>query len=480
MMRLGRKYQHLARPPGCACCIPVPEGIAFKLEDFSRRRFLAGAGAAAIAGIIASPAGAQSAVPKTLFRQVRVFDGKADTLTAAAQVLVEGNRITVVDTTNSDPPTDASVIDCGGRVLMPGLIDAHWHAIYAAVPLNVLMSGDPGIIFATSTAEAGRTLLRGFTTVRDVGGPTFSFRQAIDIGIIEGPRIFPSGAMITTTSGHGDLRMPFEIPRDAGQLSLSERMGAAAIADSIGDLKQRVREQLAQGASQIKLVGSGGVSSPRAPLDVMTFGEADLRAAVEIASDWNTYVTVHAYTAQSVRRSIAAGVTCIEHAHLIDEETARLMAEKKVWLSTQPFLTMADTGSQTGSGAERAQQLFAGTPQLYGFVKRYGIRTAWGSDVLFSPALTDRQSLMLTHLANWYSNAEALRMATSQNAELLALSGARAPYQGKLGVVEKGALADLLVVDGNPLEDIRLLEDPGRNLAVVMKDGRISKNALRT
>ena len=407
-----------------------------------------------------------------------MFDGNSDALRAGVQVLIEGNRIASIDTTNSAPPPDATVMDCGDRVLMPGLIDAHWHTVYAAVPLSILMAGDPGFVLAVSTAEAERTLLRGFTTVRDLGGPVFSFKQAIDSGVIPGPRIFPSGAMITTSGGHADLRMPSEIPRNAGQLSLSELTGNAAIVDDVGDLKLRVREQLLQGASQVKLVGGGGVSSPRSPLDISTFSEEEIRAAVDVARDWNTYATVHAYAPNTVQRAIAAGAACVEHAHLMDEETARIMADKGVWLSMQPFLTMEDAASQTGPGVERVQQLFAGTPRVYEFVRKHGIKTAWGSDILFSPELTPRQNIMLTHLSRWYTNAETLRMATSVNAELLALSNLRAPYPGNLGVIEKGAFADLLVVNGNPLEDIRLIEDPERNLAVIMKDGRVHKNTL--
>jgi imidazolonepropionase-like amidohydrolase len=320
--------------------------------------------------------------------------------------------------------------------------------------------------------------MRGFTTVRDLGGPVFSFKQAIDTGVIPGPRIFPSGAMITTSGGHGDLRMPTEIPRNGAQLSVSEVMGAAMIVDGIGELRQRVREQLLQGASQIKLVGGGGVSSPRSPLDMSTFNDEELRAAVEVARDWNTYVTVHAYASNTVQRAIAAGAACIEHAHLMDDETAKRMADKGVWLSTQPFLTTDDAAPQTGPSYGRFQQLLAGTPKIYELIRKYGIKTAWGSDVLFSPELAPRQSVMLTHLSQWHTNAEALRMATSINAQLLALSNLRTPYPGKLGVIEKGAFADLLVVNGNPLENIRLIEDPENNLAVIVKDGRIHKNIL--
>ncbi|MGC4024614.1 MAG: amidohydrolase family protein [Mesorhizobium sp.] len=477
MLRLGSRYQHLVNGVGCACHNPALHLAAKRLDSFSRRGFLAAIGATAGAAALPRPASAQEPAKPVLFTKARIFDGKSGSLTSG-QVLIEGNKIASIDTGNSPAPDGATIVDCGDRVLMPGLIDAHWHTLYAAVPLNMLMTGDLGLVFTASTAEAQRTLLRGFTTVRDLGSPVFSFKQSIDGGVIPGPRIFPAGAMITTSGGHGDLRMPYDIPRDGDQLSLSEKIGAAALADDVGHLKLRIREQLLQGASQIKLVGGGGVSSPRSPLDMSTFSEDEIRAAVEVAADWNTYVTVHAYAPNTVQRAIRAGVACIEHAHLMDEETARMFAEKNIWLSMQPFLTNDDAAPQSGASAERVLQLFAGTPRVYEFVKKYGIKTAWGSDVLFSPALTPRQSFMLTHLSNWFTNAEVLQAATSTNAELLYLSNLRNPYPGKLGVVEKDAFADLLVVDGNPLDNIHLLEDPTKNLAVIMKDGAIHKNTL--
>ena len=480
MLRFGNKYRHLVHDAACGCTSPGLQAASRRVDEYSRRRFLTGMGAVALSGAVARRSFAQDAdrPSRILFTRARLFDGLSSSLQENVQVLVEGDRIAAIDTAANPPPSDATVIDCSDRVLMPGMIDAHWHTIYAAVPLNVLLAGDPGIIFATSTAEAERTLMRGFTTVRDLGGPVFSFKQAIDNGLIPGPSIFPSGAMITTSGGHGDLRMPNEIPSTVGQLSESEKFGGAAIVDDVGDLQRRVREQLLQGASQIKIVGSGGVSSPRSPLDITTFSEDDIRAAVNVARDWNTYVTVHAYSSGAVRRAIAAGAACVEHAHLMDEETAGLFAEKEIWLSMQPFLTMADAASQTGPGAERAMQIFGGTPRIYEYARRLGIKTAWGSDILFSPELAPRQSIMLTHLTQWYSNQEALRMATSGNAELLALSNLRTPYAGRLGVIEKDALADLLVWDGDPLQDIHLIEDPGKNLAVIVKNGEIFKNTI--
>jgi imidazolonepropionase-like amidohydrolase len=189
-------------------------------------------------------------------------------------------------------------------------------------------------------------------------------------------------------------------------------------------------------------------------------------------------VAVHAYAPRTVQRAIAAGARCIEHAHLMDEATAGLMAGKGVWLSIQPFLGDEDSVPLTGPGRAKMLQVFAGTDTAYRLAKAHGVRTAFGSDLLFSDTLTARQGTMLTHLTRWYGNAEILRMATSGNAELLALSGPRNPYPGKLGVVEDGALADLLLVDGNPVEDIALVADPGKNFLVIMKAGVLHKNLL--
>jgi imidazolonepropionase-like amidohydrolase len=254
------------------------------------------------------------------------------------------------------------------------------------------------------------------------------------------------------------------------------------IADSPDEVRLRTREQLMQGASQIKLTAGGGVASPFSPLDVVTFAEPELRVAVEAAENWGTYVCTHAYTPVSIQRSIAAGVKCIEHGHLMDEETATLMAEKGIWLSTQPFLDEeGEGGAQQLGPAEQAkmEQVIEGTDSVYRLAKKYHLKTAFGTDILFSAREAEQQGNRLAALARWYTPAEALIMATSTNAELLTLSGLRNPYPGELGVVEEGALADLLVVNGNPLENLALVGDPGSNFKLIMKDGKIYKNALQ-
>jgi imidazolonepropionase-like amidohydrolase len=430
-----------------------------------------------------SPSVAGNTGPVTLFSNVRIFDGKSDKLSPPSHVLVRGNIIEKISTTPlpTDRRADTVLIDGGGRTLMPGLIDMHWHTMMVRPTPVALLAGDIGHLNLMAGAEATATLMRGFTTVRDMGGPAFGLKRAIDESTVPGPRIYPSGAIITITSGHGDFRQPFEVPRELGATqSRGEQLGAAMIADSPDEVRVRVREQLMLGASQIKLTAGGGVASPHSPLDASTFTEEELRAAVEAAGNWGTYVTVHAYTPESIRRSIAAGVKCIEHGHLMDEPTAKLIAEKGIWLSTQAFPDeLADAFPPGSFEREKAMEVFAGTDRTFTLAKKYKIKTAWGTDILFSPRLAPRHGELLTKLTRWYTPAETLAMATGTNAQLLTLSGKRNPYPGKLGVVEEGALADLLLVDGDPIANIKLVEEPAKNFLVIMKDGKVYKNTVK-
>lgn len=418
----------------------------------------------------------------TLFENVRVFDGKSERLEEGMNVLVRGNTIEKIskDPLSTDGTPSVQVIAGGGRTLMPGLIDAHWHAMLVRPTPAALLTDDVGYLNLVAGAEARDTLMRGFTTVRDVGGPSFGLKRAIDEGIVAGPRIFPSGAIVSVTSGHGDFRQANELPRVVGApQSRQEQTGASMIADSPDEVRVRVREQLLKGASQIKLTAGGGVASPNSPLDVSTFTEAELRAAVEAAENWGTYVTVHAYTPVSIQRAISAGVKCIEHGHLMDEATAKLIAERGIWLSTQAFPDeMADAFPPGSQERAKAFTVFAGTDTSITLAKKYKLKTAFGTDILFSKRLAQRQGELLVKFTRWYTPAETLAMATGTNGELLALSGKRNPYPGKLGVVEEGALADLLLVDGDPVSNIELLQDPAKNLLVIMKDGKIYKNSL--
>lgn len=428
-----------------------------------------------------SPSHAPSAA--TLFENVRIFDGRNGALSASSHVLVRGNVIERISSAPIDVRGNAEiqVIAAGGRVLMPGLIDAHWHAFMAATPQSVLMSAEPSYLHLLAARQAEATLMRGFTTIRDMGGPVFGLKRAIDEGVMIGPRIYPSGAFISQTSGHGDFRFLFELPRKpGGALSYIETQGISAIADSPDEVRLRVREQLRLGASQIKLMAGGGVSSPpHNPIESTQYTEMELRAAVEAAENWGTYVAVHAYHPRAMQMAIRAGVKVIEHGQLADEETVRMMAEKGVWWSLQPLTYDTHMSAHMpATSRQRAMQVFEGTDRAYRLARKYNVKTAFGADILGDAEAANRQGAALIVLARWYSPAEVLRMATADNGELMALSGFINPYPGRLGIVEEGALADLLLVDGNPLDNLELVADPDRNFRVIMKDGRIYKNVL--
>jgi imidazolonepropionase-like amidohydrolase len=429
------------------------------------------------------PAAAAMPVP-ILIRNARVFDGHSTTLREGAEIRIEGNRIVSIGAATTEAG-NARVIDAAGRVVMPGLIDAHAH-LSNAIPTAQLRDTDPAYVTARAIVEARRTLLRGFTTIRDTGGPAFGLKQAIDDGTVEGPRIFPSGAPISQTSGHGDHRLRTMPSRHFdGARDPLEAMGFGLVADGPDEVRAAVREQLRLGATQIKLMAGGGISSNYDPIDSVQYSPEELSAAVRAAADWGTYVTVHAYTSASIRRSIEAGVRCIEHAHLIDEPTMRLLAEKNVFLSTQALLfsgALANAFSQFGTRSAapadvarraKSEMVSAGLDQMMALAKRHRVKIALGTDLFGPPALFAAQARELGARLKWFSSPEILIQATGNNGELLALSGPRNPY-GRLGVLEAGALADLLIVEGNPLEDVRVLEDE-KNLRFIIKDGKVYK-----
>jgi imidazolonepropionase-like amidohydrolase len=469
----------------CLCHSPAFARLCAILEQkFSRRAFLTGA-AAALGAAALLPKQASAGIPdapKTpiAFTNIRLFDGKSSALIEGRRVVVEGAKIKAIESAAQTVTQGVRVIDCGGRTLMPGLIDAHWHTMMAAVPGALLATADVGYLNLVAADQAEKTLMRGFTTVRDMAGPSFGLKRAIDGGLTAGPRIFPSGAMISQTAGHGDFRMPYEAPAalDA-PLSRGDAIGVGSIADGADQVLKRAREQLMLGASQLKLAAGGGVSSNYDPVDVSEYTEPEFRAAVDAATNWGTYVAVHAYTPAAIRTAIRAGVASIEHGHLMDEETAKLIADKDLWLCTQPFGDDFAAPFAEGSINRTKQlQVFAGTDRAYGFAKKYKLKTGWGTDVLFDAKLCETQGAQVARLAKWYAPAEALKMVTSANAELCALSGPRNPYPGKLGVIEADAYADLIVIDGDPIADINLVADPTKNLKLIMKDGRIYKDAL--
>jgi imidazolonepropionase-like amidohydrolase len=312
-----------------------------------------------------------------------------------------------------------------------------------------------------------------------VGGPAFALKRAIDEGHVSGPRIFPSGAMISQTSGHGDFRSINELPRFPGDpASLMERSGAGMIADGRAEVLRRTREQLMLGATQIKLMAGGGVSSPYDAIEVTQYTEDEMRAAVEAAADYGTYVTVHAYTPQAIQRAIRAGVRCIEHGQLVDDETAALIAETGTMWSLQPFFDDEDANPQPDPVARAKQmQVGEGTAIAYELAKKHGIAVAFGTDVLFDARLAQRQGKMLAKIGRFHSAFDVLKMATSGNARYLEACGIRNPYRAPLGVIEPGAWADMILVDGDPTTDLDLVADPDRNFRVIMKNGTMAKRA---
>jgi len=433
-------------------------------------------------------ASAQTAPPApppaaVLFENVRVFDGTSERLSPPRNVLVVGNKIQTIAEAPIAPPAGAALtrIAGNGRTLMPGLIDAHWHAMMVAIALKDGLAAHQGYVNIVAAKAAEDTLMRGFTSVRDLAGPVWGLKRAIDEGITVGPRIWPSGVMISQTSGHADYRSVNELPRSSSTaLHSTEITGYGRIADGPDEVRRAVREQLMMGASQVKLAAGGGVASNFDPLDVAQYGESEFRAAVESAENWGTYITVHAYTPLAVQTALKAGVKVIDHGQLMDDATAKMIADKGAWLSLQPFVDDEDAPFFPEGSDNRAKfvAMTQGTNNAYALAKKYRLKLAWGTNTPFDAKLATRQRAQLEKMVRWFTPGEILVMATGTNAELLALSGNRSPYKGKLGVVEGGALADLLLVNGDPIANIKLIEDPAKNFVVIMKDGKVFKNTL--
>src|SRR6056297_2976486 len=451
----------------CLCGAPETQAAMDRIEaDISRRQMIGGAGAVLgmFAGFGLAPTEVRAQAPgrPTLLRNLRFFDGRDLSMQEGRDILVDGGRIAAILPTGTGPG-DADVIDCGGRAVTPGLIDCHWHATLVSVSQLAALTQDIAFVHLVAGQEAGATLQRGFTTVRDTGAP-----------------VFPSGAMISQTSGHGDFRLLNTLPRMPGDAAdYTESTGVAAIADGEAEVLRRTREQLMKGASQIKIMAGGGVTSLYDPLDTAQFLEEEMRAAVRAAADWGTYVCSHVYTPEGIQRALRAGVKSIEHGQLADIETVRMMREEGAWWSIQPFLQDEDSNPRSNPIQQaKAEEVATGTVRAFEMGRAEGVNMAFGTDILMNPGASVSQGRQLAKLARFMEPLEALRMATGAAGDLLALSGPRAPYDGALGVIAEGALADILVWDGDPETDLGFLDDPGANLRVGMKGGRIFKETL--
>ena len=416
-----------------------------------------------------------------LIENVRVLDHKTASLTIPMNVLISDQKIKKISSTSiSTKGQEVVKINGKGKTLMPGLIDVHVHMVFGALTMQQMMSEEMSEEMLMSKVAEGsqKMLMRGFTSVRDAGGPIFPLKMAVDKEKVVGPRIWPSGATISQTAGHGDFRTPDERSRRFfGKPSRAEQLGATFIADGRDEVLTATRENLRFGASQIKLMAGGGTSSAYDPIDVTQYTFDEMKAAVDAAEDWGTYVMVHAYTARAVQRAVEAGVKSIEHGQMLDEETLKILAEKGVWLSLQNLMDNND--NMDAQRKEKRKPVLDGQDKVWPLAKKLGVKLAWGTEFLFEPELNDDQNSYILRLQKWFTNAEILKMITQDNGELLQLSGLRSPYPGKLGVVEEQALADLLLVDGNPLKDLSIITNPEKNFLVIIKDGRIYKNTLK-
>lgn len=424
----------------------------------------------------------KQAEPKAaLFENVRVFDGTSTALSQPVNVLIVDNRIETITTAPIKPPNGIATIRLAGegRTLMPGLIDAHAH-LYLNVEPNILLNPKTPTqkLAEIASANGKAALMSGFTTVRDMAGPVFQLKKAIDLGEVEGPRIYPSGTIISQTSGHGDFSEPSDLPHSlGGPLPLASKLGLSTIADGPDQVLAAVRYNLRNGASQIKIAAGGGIASTFDPIEVAEYTYPEIRAAVQAASDFGTYVSAHAYTPASVRRCVSAGVKAIEHGQSLDEATIKLLRDKGVWLSLQVFEELPSSFSQLQR--DKNHQVILNQSNVWKWALKYGVKTAWGTDFMFgSPLYGPAQNAALVQMKTWMPPARALKMATHDNAQLLALSGIRNPYPGQLGVVKKGAYADLLLVDGDPTKNLEVIANPGKNFRIIMKDGKIFKNTL--
>jgi imidazolonepropionase-like amidohydrolase len=425
-------------------------------------------------------------IPETGTYELEVGTGRLERTQALPGAGVSGYTVTVIGdgagTGTGTREVAVNVIDGKGRTLMPGLIDVHYHLMLAASRGDNWRLEQPDYTHATMVVEANNLLQRGFTSIRDTAGPGFGIKKAVDEGMIPGPRMYLSGTLITQTSGHADRTLPFEEPRIfSGRAPVGEEvMKLDRVVNGRDEVLAAVRQNLKQGATQIKIAIGGGVYSLYDPLDVTEFTEDEIRAAVDAASDWGTYVTAHVYTPKGVLRGIRNGLKTIEHGQLMDEETAREMAERGVYLITQPF----EAEESLKAIADPIQwnkyvQVVDGWERTAELVKKHDVKMGFGTDLVFAPDTNGQQADFLARFGKWFSNIEMLRMITSTNAEILALSGPRNPYtEGALGVIGEGAYADIILVDGNPMEDVSVLGSNGANISLVMKDGIIFKNTM--
>lgn len=434
-------------------------------------------------GVVTGSAVAQESDGKiTLITGAKIFDGVSDKLIDGQDVLIENGKIAEV-AANISAPAGATVIDAGGRVMTPGFIDVHYHlgmCRTSVADLGGSFAPDLDYVGISAAIAAEEALMRGFTSLRDVGGASWGAKLAADRDEIAGPRVWPSLRVISQFGGHGDGSPRFDAPREfGGPENYLERIGYSRIVNGRDQVLTAVRENLKKGASQIKMHLAGGVGTEFDPIDASQFTADEIRAAVEVATAYGTYVAAHTYTPEGVKAAVDAGVMSIEHGNLIDEATAKLMAKRGVWLSPQVVVYKTFSPDLGPVRLAKGKMVEAGLDNMFRLAKKHKLKIAFGTDVVVSDAACADQAREFVERTAWFTPAEVLKQATSLSGELLQLSGPRSPYPGKIGVIEKGALADLLLINGNPLEDISILRDHEANLALIMKGGKVYKEALK-
>ena len=427
----------------------------------------------------------EEAPAQVLFTNVQIFDGVSEER-MAGDVLVEGNLIKQISGEAISAP-GATIIDGGGGTLMPGLIEAHAHLSLHGDLFQMRNELNWMYIGAKSGAEATRMLMRGFTTARDAGGPVNGLRKVIDAGHVDGPRIYAAGPPVTQTGGHFDIRGLSEpnyyflgIP-DAKQF-----MEYGYMADGVPEVQKATREVFRKGSSHVKIMGGGGVATVYDPLDGLQFTPEEIRAIVVEAEKVGSYAMAHIYTSEAITIALNAGVRSIDHGMLMDEKTMKLIKEKDAFLVPSlavGLFTPEELSYAWPTEAIRAKgaRVLAGLDNEIKLAIKHKVKIGFGTDA-FGPDRTafELQALEFKARAKYFTPVEILRQATSINAAIVAMSGPMMnPYlDGPLGVIEEGAYADILVVKGNPLDDIEILGDAKNNIGLIMKDGKVYKNSL--
>ena len=433
----------------------------------------------------------------TLFTNVDIFNGTENKLYEDHHVLVEDNLIKQISA-NPIEAGEAKVIDGEGKTLMPGLIDGHAHVMINYNFGDNETNKDLTDISIHATQVAKRYLDDGFTTVRDMGGPAFGLTREIEAGNVVGPRIYPSGAFISQTSGHGDFRDrsdPGFTPNSVGDISNFERMGIGAVADGVPEVLKATRLNLRNGATQIKIMAGGGGSSRFDPIDTTQYSVDETCAIVEAAKDWNTYVAAHTFNDRSVNRLLDCGVKSFEHGFFINDETMKRIAKEGGYVVPQMWGLSPDLAKNPLMPAEKLPMV-AQLQEEYGdYGKRLlenNVKVVFASDYVGadSDAERARRYEIYWRTQAFGSNFEVLKQMTSTAGEMLAMSGPRGTTQGKLGVIENGAVADILLIEGNPLEDMAVIgatpewfdADPEYKtidtIKLVMKDGVVYRNEM--